>query len=204
MRLRQWALGPMQNFTYLLADAAGEAMLVDPAWEIPKLLGLIEAEGVRVTHILATHGHFDHVQGIPEARRALRALVVAHEASDIEADVRVRDGERLRVGGLDVVAHPTPGHRFDSVCYEVGATHLLTGDTLFVGDCGRVDLPGSDVAAMHRSLLTTLAALPRHLVVLPGHDYGPRPTSTLAEEFATSYVLRPRTLDEFGRFMAEP
>src|SRR5207248_237448 len=119
----------------------------------------------------------------------------------------------------------TPGHRFDSVCYVVDArsdsegrdaaaepqrggrvtgTHLLTGDTLFVGECGRVDLPGSDPVAMHRSLLTTLAKLPDDLVVLPGHDYGSRPTSTLGEERRTNYTLKSRSLDEFLAFMSEP
>jgi len=73
-----------------------------------------------------------------------------------------------------------------------------------VGECGRVDLPGSDPAAMHRSLLTTLATLPGELVICPGHDYGRTPTSTLAEERRSNYTLRPRSLDEFLRFMAEP
>lgn len=203
VRVAQWKTGRMDNFVYLFADDAGVGFLVDPAFEVPRILDLVRATGVRVTHVLATHGHSDHVAGIPAVRAALGAQVVAHESADHPHDRAVRDGERLRVGGLEVEVVHTPGHRFDSVCYVVGGTHLVTGDTLFVGDCGRVDLPGSDPVAMHRSLLTTLARLPGPLVVCPGHDYGTRPLSTLAEERRTNPVLAPRSLEEFVRFMAE-
>jgi len=194
----------MRNFAYLLADDAGEAMLVDPAWEVPRLVALAAREGLRVTRILATHGHHDHVGGIPEAKRATGARVVAHESADHPFDDAVRDGDRLKAGGLEVRVLHTPGHRFDSVCYVVDGTHVLTGDTLFVGDCGRVDLPGSDPRAMHRSLLAVLRGLPDDLVVLPGHDYGPAPTSTMGREKAENPALRERTVEEFLRFMAEP
>jgi glyoxylase-like metal-dependent hydrolase (beta-lactamase superfamily II) len=203
VRVRQWKVGPMENFTYLFADDAGTALLVDPGFEPERIVDLVKKEDVRVTHILATHGHFDHVKAVPAVKAALGALVVAHESADHPVDVRARDGETLRVGGLDVRVVHTPGHRFDSVCFVVGGTHLVTGDTLFVGECGRVDLPGSDVGAMHRSLLTTLATLPAGLVVCPGHDYGPTPTSTLGHERATNHTLKPRTAEEFARFMAE-
>ncbi|HEX2021496.1 MAG TPA: MBL fold metallo-hydrolase [Candidatus Thermoplasmatota archaeon] len=204
MRVHQWRLGPMRNFAYLFADDAGDALLVDPAFEVPRLLDLARGTGARVRWILATHGHHDHVQGIPDAKRATGAQVLAHVDADHPHDRGLADAERLRLGGLDLEVLHTPGHRFDSVCVTVGGTHLVTGDTLFVGDCGRVDLPGSDPAAMHRSLLTTLARLPEDLVVCPGHDYGPRPLSTLAQERRTNPALRPRGLDEFLRFMAEP
>ena len=203
MLVRQWKLGPMENFVYLFARA-GEGFLVDPAFEAPRLLDLVRAEGVRVTHVLATHGHHDHVSGIPEVKKALGAEVVAHASADHPVDRKVAHAERLRVGGLEVEVVHTPGHRFDSVCYVVEGTHLVTGDTLFVGECGRVDLPGSDPRAMHESLLKTLRGLPDDLVVCPGHDYGPRPLSTLGEEKRTNYTMEPRCIEEFLRFMAEP
>jgi glyoxylase-like metal-dependent hydrolase (beta-lactamase superfamily II) len=102
---------------------------------------------------------------------------------------------------MEVEVVHTPGHRFDSVCYLVDGTHLLTGDTLFVGECGRVDLPGSDPVAMHRSLTQTLRALPDELIVLPGHDYGATPTSTLGEQKRTNATMQPRSLDEFLDFV---
>lgn len=205
MRLHQWKAGDMENFVYVLEDGAGTAMLVDPAFEMPRVLREVEKLGVRVTHILVTHGHHDHIEGVPEAKKRLGAKVVAHESADHpDIDTRVKDGELFAVGQMKVRVHHTPGHRFDSVCYQVDGTHLITGDTLFIGECGRVDLPGSDVRAMHHSLVHVLRGLPDELVVLPGHDYGRTPTSTLGREKAGNYTMKPRTVDEFVAFMDEP
>ena len=81
---------------------------------------------------------------------------------------------------------------------------LFTGDTLFVGECGRTDLPGSNPREMHHSLFKVLAAVPDSAAVWPGHDYGPRPSSTMGAERRENYVLAPRSLEEFVAFMAEP
>lgn len=193
----------MGNFVYLFGEG-GNAVVVDPGFEILRLLAEIDALGMRLTHILATHGHPDHIQGIDAVQRATRAKIAAHASADHPVDVRLNDGDMLDAGGVRVEVVHTPGHRFDAACYVVNGTHILTGDTLFVGECGRVDLPGSDVRAMHHTLLTKLAALPGGLIVCPGHDYGPTPTSTLARERETNYTLKPRTLEEFVAFMREP
>lgn len=194
----------MRNFAYLLADDAGETLLVDPAWDVPALLAVAERNSLRVTRILATHGHPDHINGVAEARKATGARVVAHASADHPHDEPVVDGARFRVGDLEVSVLHTPGHRFDSVCCIVDGTHVLTGDTLFVGECGRVDLPGSDPRAMHRSLLGILRGLPDDLIVLPGHDYGSTPTSTMGQEKRENHTLKERALEEFLQFMAEP
>lgn len=201
--MHQWRLGPMANFVYLFVRG-DRGLLVDPAFEVPELLRRIEAAGVHVTHVLATHGHPDHIQGIEAVKRATGATVLGHESADHPVDQHLADGDELELAGLRIEILHTPGHRFDSVCAIVEGTHLVTGDTLFVGECGRVDLPGSDVRAMHHSLLTRLGALPADLVVCPGHDYGKMPLSTLGEERRTNDTLKSRTLDEFERFMREP
>lgn len=200
MLVRQWALGPMGNFVYLFAKG-GAGFVVDPAFEIGRLLAEVEALGVRLTHVLVTHGHPDHVMGVAHVARATGAKVAAHEAADHPVEVRLRDGAVVELGGVRVQVVHTPGHRFDAACYVVEGTHLVTGDTLFVGECGRVDLPGSDVRAMHHTLLTKLAALPGELVVCPGHDYGATRTSTLEHERRTNPTLLPRTLEEFEAYM---
>jgi glyoxylase-like metal-dependent hydrolase (beta-lactamase superfamily II) len=97
----------------------------------------------------------------------------------------------------------TPGHTRDSVCFLV-EKKLFTGDTLFVGECGRTDMPGSDAGALFESLFTRLMKLPDDTEVYPGHDYGPRPTSTIGAEKKNNYTLQPRTKEEFIEFMAEP
>lgn len=204
MRFAQVAVGPMENLSYVLGDdATGEGAVVDPGFEPETLLAAARRLGVRVTHVLLTHGHPDHVGAVPAVVEATGAKVAAHAASRLRPDVTLRDGDVVRLGRLAVKVHHTPGHQPDAVCFEVGGK-ILTGDTLFVGECGRTDLPGSDPRAMRRSLLEVLAKLPRDLEVCPGHDYGDAPTSTLAREFAENYTLKPRTEDEFVRFMAEP
>ena len=209
MRVEQVKVGPMENFAYLLArDGAGgadaaDAILVDPGFEAARLVAEAASAGLRISDILVTHGHHDHIGAVAAVKKATAARVWAHESADHPVDETLHDGQRVRIAGLDVDVLHTPGHRFDSVCFVVGG-HILTGDTLFVGECGRVDLPGSDVRAMHRSLLATLAALPGELVVLPGHDYGRTPTSTLARERVENQTLRPRTWEEFEAFMREP
>jgi glyoxylase-like metal-dependent hydrolase (beta-lactamase superfamily II) len=97
----------------------------------------------------------------------------------------------------------TPGHTPDGCCFLAGKA-LFTGDTLFVGECGRVDLADSDVEAMYDSLMRRLFELPDDLVVYPGHDYGRTSTSTIGREKRENYVLRPRTLPQFIAFMREP
>ncbi len=206
MLFEQWKVGPMANFVYVFGQPGGAVALVDPAFEVDAVLAKIEALGCHVTDILATHGHADHVQGIPEAKRRTGATVWAHERAKHPHDKNVRNGETFRVAedSIDVHCIHAPGHIEDAVCYQVGTTHLLTGDVLFIGECGRVDLPGSDPRAMWRTLNETLPALDRRLLVCPGHDYGPMPTATLEHELATNYTLTPRTVEEFLRFMAEP
>ena len=181
----------MVNFSYLLGDAqSGTCLLVDPSWAPLELLELADGLGLEVVGVLATHRHADHVGGslyghpVPGVRELLGRVdcpLYAHEAeldairhSTGVALERMRglvDGDHVPLGGQRVEVLHTPGHSPGSVCYRVG-DRLLTGDTLFMQGCGRVDLPGSDPHQMLHSLKVRLAALPGHLTVFPGHDYG--------------------------------
>lgn len=196
MRLIQVEVGQMRNFNYLAGcDSTGEAALVDPAWEVDRMLDRAAAEGLSVTHLLLTHTHPDHIEGLASAWSRTRATIHVHAleapaaaarllaggAAEGAAAIRdVADGGAIEIGSLPIRAMHTPGHTPGAVCYLVPGG-VITGDTLFVGRCGRTDFPGSDPEAMYLSL-RRLAALPEDTVVYPGHNYADRPTSTIGRE----------------------
>lgn len=181
-------LGPMENFVYLIHDhASGRAAVVDPAWDVPAVLHLARDKGVRITDILLTHSHHDHVNGIEE-------VMVAYDAQVhlLKAEARFwghyRDlptlhhgGDIIDLGDTAVQVLHTPGHTPGSACYYVGG-NLVAGDTLFVFGCGRCDLRGGDPEAMFHTLKRLKTELPLDTVLLPGHNYAAAPASTLEEQ----------------------
>ena len=218
--LRQILTGPMANFVYLIGDLERrECLIVDPAWSVAELVRIAEADGMSVTGALATHYHPDHIGGdlFGIAIEGLRELMTVHpvpvhanrdEAGGIRAMTGLSAGDLALHGGGDAVpageipvtlVH-TPGHTPGSQCFLVG-NRLVSGDTLFVGGCGRVDLPGSDPDEMYRTLTQRLAKLPEDTVLYPGHDYGPTRTSTLAQERASNRYMRIRSLEDWRALM---
>ncbi len=203
MFIDQVLLGPLLNFTYLVADReGGEGVVIDPSYGVGTVLEAVDRRRVKVRYVLNTHSHADHIVGNPDVVERTGAKVVAHSAVPFRPDVAVEDGATVTAGGLRVEVLHTPGHTRDSVLYLFDG-HVATGDTLFVGECGRTDLPGGDPSAMYDSLLGRVVRLDDALVVLPGHDYGITPTSTIGREKRENYTLQPRTREEFLRFLAE-
>ncbi len=204
MFLKQLKLGDMDNFGYLVADEDSKtAAVIDPSFDARPLQAIAERGGFRIVYILNTHGHSDHVQDNERLARETGAKVAAHALSRVRKDVSLEDGDRLDIGALELRVLHTPGHSQDSCCFIVEKA-LFTGDTLFVGECGRTDLPGSNVRAMYDSLFYKIRNLPDDMTVYPGHDYGDGPFSPLGREKEENYTLRPRTLPEFVKFMSEP
>lgn len=204
MFLRSFKNGSLANLSFIVADEVSKkGVVIDPTGDTAKIIEAIQAEGITVAFVLNTHGHPDHVRGNGAVLAATGAKLAAHRLSNATRDLTLDAETVLDVGALSIRVIHTPGHTPDSVCFLVG-DDLFTGDTLFVGECGRTDLAGGDARAMYDSLFHTLGALPDRVRVHPGHDYGPRPNSTLGEERQTNYVLRPRTREEFVVFMAEP
>lgn len=203
MLLRQFNVGPYQNFTYVVAEReGGEGVVIDPSFGIEPVLEAVDELAVKVRFVLNTHSHRDHVAGNADVRARTGAKVVAHRSAPLGQDVDVIDGSRVESGRLHFEVVHTPGHTPDSVLY-VFEGHVATGDTLFVGECGRTDLPGGDPEALYDSLFGRVIKLDDAFVVLPGHDYGATPTSTIGREKAENYVLQPRTKDAFVRFLKE-
>lgn len=219
----------MRNFVYLVGDSdARRAWLVDPTWDVDGLLRKVETAGFRLAGVLLTHWHPDHaggdlyglqIEGAARVRERTGVPVHAHrdEAEWLArtsglrpADVTYFDSDQvLALDAVRARCLHAPGHTGGSTCFlvwEDGAPAdrprtLLSGDVLFVGACGRVDLPGSDPREMYRSLRERLAGLPDDTAVYPGHDYGPRPASTLGEERRANPYLNFASLESWLREM---
>jgi len=221
----QLPVGQMANLAYLVGSrSAREALLVDPAWDVDALLDRAEADGMRVVGALVTHYHPDHVGGalfgheIEGVARLLERCPVPLHANALEAEgvrrvtgasasdlVAHESGDVIEVGEVRIRLIHTPGHTPGSQCFLVesgaGPGHLVSGDTLFLGSCGRVDLPGSDPEAMYHSLHDKLGRLPDETLLFPGHLYSSEPSSSIGEQKRTNPYLRVGRLDDFLRFM---
>lgn len=192
------------NFSYIIADeATGEALAVDPSFNTDAITRLARAHGLNIKYVIDTHHHRDHVAGNEEIKSSFGSKVVAHRLARVDKDIGVVDGDTLRVGGKVIEVIHTPGHTPDSISLLVDKK-LLTGDILFVGECGRTDMPGGSAKDMYNSLFHKLMKLDDDIEVYPGHDYGSRPHSTIGEERRTNYTLEERSLEEFIEFMKEP
>lgn len=190
------------NFSYIIADeATREAAVVDSSFNAGEIIRVLKAERLTLKYVVNTHGHSDHTAGNTELLSVFNAKTVAHKLSRIDADIKVDDGEIIRVGNVPIKVIHTPGHTPDSICLLVDNKKLLTGDTLFVGECGRTDLPSGNSRSLYDSLFDKLLKLTDDVEVYPGHDYGPKPCSTIGEQRRTNYVLQPRSLTEFIAFM---
>jgi hydroxyacylglutathione hydrolase len=198
LKVEQIRVGPMQNFQYLLKDEESrESMAIDSGWETAPIVEAARRAEMKVKYVVATHGHFDHSQTLRALAKELGdAAVVAHESSAIDHDLSVKGGDVLRLGKAEVRVLHTPGHTEDSICLYDSAD-LFTGDTLFIGNCGRTDLPGGSAKALYESLHGVIMALPRETMIYPGHDYGEAPARRLGEEMRTNPTLLARNLNEF-------
>ena len=193
------------NFSYILADPeTREAAVIDSSYNATEIIKTIKSQSLRLKYIINTHGHSDHTAGNSELRSLFSAKIVTHNQSKTSSDIKVEDGEVLNVGKIAIKVLYTPGHTPDSICLLVDKEKLFTGDTLFVGECGRTDLPGGNAKNLYESLFNKLLSLDDSIEVYPGHDYGSRPSSTIGYERKNNYVLQPRSLKDFVMFMSQP
>ncbi|MBR5609070.1 MAG: MBL fold metallo-hydrolase [Elusimicrobiaceae bacterium] len=192
-------LGPMANCTYLLTQGK-DALLIDPAWDMNFLEHTLKTKELNLLAVLFTHGHFDHVR---DAETLLRShgLKAYLEKNDIalsglpEELLNTYSGEQnLKIGPFDIHIIPTPGHTAGCVCLQIGNA-LFTGDTLFPGACGRVDLPSSDPREMRKSLLM-LSKLPEDTQIFAGHSYGGKCSSYIGYEHTHNPFMRNAIKDE--------
>jgi glyoxylase-like metal-dependent hydrolase (beta-lactamase superfamily II) len=198
----QIEVGLLQNFCEILfCPETKEAAVVDPAWEVDRLMKEAEARGLSIKTILVTHTHNDHIEGVGELVEKTGAAVVVspREADRVRRDAKTIvdavEGRDVAIGRRGVRVLDTPGHTVGGTCFLADG-FLVTGDLLFVGGCGRTDFQGGDTATMWRSL-QRVAALPEETRVYPGHDYGKTPTSSIGHELLTNPYLLCKSYEEF-------
>ena len=185
INIETFELGPMANCTYLVTQGK-EALLIDPAWDMNFLEHTLQQKGLTLLAVLFTHGHFDHVRDAESLLRnhQLKAYIeqndVALSALPQEVLQPYSAEQHLKIGPFDVYIIPTPGHTAGCVCIQI-ENALFTGDTLFPGACGRVDLPSSDPREMRKSLLK-LSKLAEDTQIFAGHSYGGKCSSYIGFE----------------------
>jgi hydroxyacylglutathione hydrolase len=210
---KQMEIGPMQNYVYLIGSTeTRKAAVVDAAWDIDEILRIAAQNEMEITHALVTHTHPDHVggefagleiAGATELLEKCKAKIVVHKAeaefikgvssSDM---IKTDNGDKVDVGGVEIQLMHTPGHTPGSQCFLVG-NRVVSGDTLFIDACGRVDFPGGDPEQMYHSLTQKLMALPDEMILFPGHNYAPLKHATMGEQKKTNHYLRYSSLKQF-------
>jgi glyoxylase-like metal-dependent hydrolase (beta-lactamase superfamily II) len=201
MKIEQIPVGSMLNFSYIVYDEKNNiGAIIDPSWDLEKLLVFLEKNNITAKYIINTHTHFDHILGNDHISEITKAEIIQHEKSTQKKERSVVDHENISIGEVNLEVLYTPGHSEDSICLIVNSESIITGDTLFVGNCGRVDLPGSNPEEMYDSL-SKVANLDDSLVVYPGHNYGSTPTSTILIEKTNNPMLNFKTKEEFLKYM---
>ncbi|MDJ0808569.1 MAG: MBL fold metallo-hydrolase [Desulfobacterales bacterium] len=200
MIIKQLEVGTMDNFCYLIGcQATRKALVIDPSGDVAAILAAAAHANLVIETIVNTHGHGDHTAGNAalKSQTGARILIHAEDAGTYpQADDHLQDNDRIRIGDITLKVIHTPGHTPGGICLYVEG-HLFTGDTLFVGDSGRTDLPGGHRPTLGASI-RRLMELPDETVVWPGHDYGPTPSSTLAWEKRHNVNAR-----EYGYYVAD-
>jgi glyoxylase-like metal-dependent hydrolase (beta-lactamase superfamily II) len=210
MIFKQVPIGPMQNFSYIIGDdVSKEAVVVDAGWEVDRLIDICNSEKLKITKIILTHSHYDHVQKADELASKTGAALYFHEEDSNEISraiknpnikiIKLKNNDEIKLGKIKIKAIHTPGHSPGAICLLL-ENKLLTGDTLFVDAIGRTDLPGGDAIKLFESL-QKLKKLNDGIEICPGHDYGNVPFSTIGSQKKTNHYFKCETKEQFLRFL---
>ena len=204
--LKQFEIGPMENFVYLVGSkSTREVFVVDPAWQVDTILRAAREEGLTIKGALVSHFHFDHTNGIEELLESVNCPVYVNK-KDVpylgfgSQHIKESDnGQKVKAGDVEIEMIHTPGHTPGSQCFHVRGG-LISGDTLFINACGRCDLPGGDATQMYYTLTQKMLKFDDSTILYPGHNYADKPTSTMGEQKKTNPYLMCDSLENFLRF----
>ena len=204
MIFRQMFDSVSSTYTYLLASrSGGEALLIDPVFEkTDRYIKLLEELDLKLVKVVDTHVHADHVTAMGALRDRTNCVTVMGEQSPVDVvSMRVCDGERVTIEGLDLTAMHTPGHTDDSYCFRMD-DRVFTGDTLLIRGTGRTDFQNGDAGQQYDSLFDGVLKLPESTLVYPAHDYKGDMVSTIGEERANNPRLQVGSRAEYIELMA--
>ena len=201
MSIKQIKVG-FDNFSYIIFDLdIKKAGIVDPGFDIKKQIDFLKLNNLDLIYIINTHHHSDHT----DKNRALKkfypkAKITVSEANTnylgIKPNLKVSEDVELSIGKLSIKFLLTPGHTPDGLCIIVDNKVILTGDTLFIDDCGRADLSGGNIKDLFNNL-QRIKKLPDKMIIYPGHDYGSKPFDSLSNQKKTNKALITKNMKEF-------
>ncbi|MGD9501031.1 MAG: MBL fold metallo-hydrolase [Methyloceanibacter sp.] len=203
MIFRQLFDSTSSTYTYLLASRhGGEALIIDPVLErVDRYIQLLRELDLRLVKAIDTHLHADHITGLEALSERTRCITVMGEQSKADVvSIRVSDGDKVGIEGLELDVLYTPGHTDDSYSYLM-PDRVFTGDTLLIRGTGRTDFQNGDPRAQYESLFGRLLKLPDETLVYPAHDYKGDTVSTIAEERAFNPRLQVKSVEDYVAVM---
>lgn len=186
------------NLSYVIADEeTKETAVVDPGFDSDEIQNLLGRENLKLIYIINTHDHVDHIAGQDALKLRFGAKTVSHKLSNLTTDIRVDEGDVLKVGNVSIRVLYTPGHTVDSICLLIDGKKLLTGDTLFAGSVRNTILASGDSRSLYESLFDKILKLGDDVELFPGHERGGKVSSTIGEEKRVNRALQAKSYEEF-------
>ena len=196
MCIKQINVG-FDNFSYIIFDKEDHvAAIVDPSYEIKDAIDFLRKNNLDLKYIINTHHHNDHTSKNYDIKKLYPKSKLIVSKENLKGDLKVSDDYEIKIGKQFLHFILTPGHTQDGICIIVNNKAILTGDTLFIGNCGRTDLLDGDINNMFESL-QRIKKLSDDLIIYPGHNYGNKPYDTLANQKKTNQTLIAKNIDEF-------
>lgn len=197
MKIYQFEVGQMKNFTYVIEDTETKnSVIIDPSWNLERIKKIIFDNDLTIKYIINTHTHFDHIHGNNELAQFTGAKIIQHRSSEHIHDISVIEGSTIEFGNSKLTVMYTPGHSQDSICL-ITKQHIFSGDTIFIGSCGRTDLPGGNTKELYNSIYRKISPLDKKLILYPGHNYSNINTSTIEYEKHNNIIFQCKTETDF-------